>query len=251
MSILLLAAALAAPPELSIQVIYDNTSAREGIEADWGFAALVHFRGRSVLFDSGMKPELFLTNLRKLGIDPRSITHAVISHEHGDHRNGIYTFYKLNSQIEVSFLDNFATAAFDQASGVGMKPRRITGPAEILPGIYTTGVVEGRPSEQALVIETSKGLVVLTGCSHPGVVRMVETAEKQRGQQRVRFLLGGFHLLQDSEQQVSEKIAALKRLRVESIAPTHCTGDRAIGMMRASFGAEFKAAGAGQRFVFE
>jgi 7,8-dihydropterin-6-yl-methyl-4-(beta-D-ribofuranosyl)aminobenzene 5'-phosphate synthase len=109
-----------------------------------------------------------------------------------------------------------------------------------VPGIFTTGVIEGRPPEQALVIETSKGLVVMTGCSHPGVVRMVEAAERQRGKQSVRFLLGGFHLLQDNDQQVSEKIAA-----------AHCTGERAAGMMRASSGAGFKAAGAGQRFVFE
>jgi 7,8-dihydropterin-6-yl-methyl-4-(beta-D-ribofuranosyl)aminobenzene 5'-phosphate synthase len=78
MFIFLLTAALTATPELSVQIIYDNTSAREGIEADWGFAALVSYRGRNVLFDSGTKPDLFLANLKKLNIDPNSITHAVI-----------------------------------------------------------------------------------------------------------------------------------------------------------------------------
>jgi 7,8-dihydropterin-6-yl-methyl-4-(beta-D-ribofuranosyl)aminobenzene 5'-phosphate synthase len=247
----LLAAAVTAAPELSVQIIYDNTSAREGIEADWGFAALVRYQGRTVLFDSGTKPDLFLTNLKKLNIDPSSITHAVISHEHGDHRNGIYALYKLNPKIEVSFLDNFAAPAFDQASAVGMNPRRINGPAEIVPGIYTTGIVDGSPPEQALVIETSKGLVMLTGCSHPGVVRLVEAAEKQRGRKSVRFLLGGFHLLQDTDAQVTEKIASLQRLGVASIAATHCTGDRAIALFREAYGKEFRAAGAGQTFSFD
>jgi len=251
MHLFLLAAVLTAAPELSILIIYDNTSAREGIEADWGFAALVQYQGRTVLFDSGAKPDLFLANLKKLNIDPNSITHAVISHEHGDHRNGIYALYKLNPKIEVNFLDNFAPVAFNQAGAVGMKPRRVTGPQEIVPGIYTTGIVDGSPPEQAMVIETSKGLVILTGCSHPGVVRLVEAAEKQRGRKGVRFLLGGFHLLQDTEAQVTEKIASLKRLGVASIAAAHCTGDRAIALFRNSYGQDFHAAGAGLRFSFE
>ncbi len=251
MFIVLCAAVLTAAPELSVQIIYDNTSAREGIEADWGFAALVRYQGRTVLFDSGAKPDLFLANLKKLDIDPKSITHAVISHEHGDHRNGIYALYRLNPKIEVSFLDSFAPVAFNQASAAGMTPRRVTGPVEIVPGIYTTGSVDGSPPEQALVIETSKGLVMLTGCSHPGVVRLVEAAEKQRGRKDVRFLLGGFHLLQDSEAQVSEKIASLKRLGVASIAASHCTGDRAIALFREAYGKDFRPAGAGQTFSFE
>jgi 7,8-dihydropterin-6-yl-methyl-4-(beta-D-ribofuranosyl)aminobenzene 5'-phosphate synthase len=251
MHILLLAAALAAEPELSVQVIYDNTSAREDIGADWGFAALVRHRGRTVLFDSGTKPDLFLANLRKLNIDPASISHAVISHEHADHRNGIYALYKLNPNIEVSFLSNFNAAAFEQADAVGMKPRRVSGPAEIVPGIYTTGIIDGSPPEQALLIETAKGIVMLTGCSHPGVVPMVEAAGKQRGRKEVRFLLGGFHLLRDSDEQVREKIAGLKRLGVSSVAATHCTGDRAIALFREAWGKEFTAAGAGRRFTFD
>lgn len=251
MTAFVLAAALAAAPELSIRIIYDNTSVQEGLEADWGFAALVSYRGRTMLFDSGTKPELFLANLKKLNIDPGSITHAVISHEHMDHRGGIYALYKLNPSIQVSFLESFAPEAYEQASAAGMKPRRIKGPAEILPGISTTGLVEGSPDEQALVIDTAKGLVILTGCSHPGVVRMVEAARRQYGGKHVRLLLGGFHLLRDSDTQISEKIAGLKSLNVASVAPTHCSGDRAMALFRQAFGEQFRAAGAGQEFKLD
>jgi len=251
MTAMLLAATLAATPELSVRVIYDNTSAQRGVEADWGFAALVTYRGRNLLFDSGAKPDLFLANLKKLNIDPASISHAVISHEHGDHRNGIYALYRVNPSIEVSFLDSFAPAAFEQAAAVGMKPRRIKGPAEIVPGVSTTGLIGGSPDEHALVVDTAKGLVILTGCSHPGVVRMVETAKRQHGGKSVRFLLGGFHLLRDSEKEIAAKIGSLKSLGVDSVAPTHCSGDRATAMFREAFGAAFRTAGAGSLFNFD
>ncbi|MGH9672428.1 MAG: MBL fold metallo-hydrolase, partial [Bryobacteraceae bacterium] len=76
-------------PELEIRVIYDNTSASDGVKEDWGFGALVTFRGRRVLFDTGTKPDLFLENVKKLDIDPRSVEQALISHTHPDHRGGV------------------------------------------------------------------------------------------------------------------------------------------------------------------
>ncbi len=91
-------------PELEIQLIYDNTAAHPALTADWGFAALVSFRGRDVLFDAGTKPDSFLENARKLGIDFKQISAAVISHEHGDHINGIYDAYALNPSMKVFFL---------------------------------------------------------------------------------------------------------------------------------------------------
>ena len=242
---------LATPAELEIQIIYDNTSARAGIEADWGFAALVSFRGQRVLLDSGTKPKLFLENLKKLGIDPASITHAVISHEHGDHINGIYRLYSLNPSMVVYFLDAFPDEAFKRADAVGMKPRRVTGPVEIVPGIYSTGLVEGRPPEQALIVETSKGLVLITGCSHPGVAKLVEAAEKQRGQDSVRLVLGGFHMGGQSESEILTHIARLKELKVQSVVPTHCTGDLAQRLFREAYGDKCDTGGAGKRIVLD
>ena len=101
--------------ELEIRVIYDNTSAQPGIQEDWGYAALVDFRGHRILFDSGTKPDLFLTNLSKMQIDPASITQAMISHEHRDHRSGIYKLYPLHRRLTTHFLDRFPAEAFAEA----------------------------------------------------------------------------------------------------------------------------------------
>lgn len=243
--VLLLLAALLPAAELEIRVVYDNTSARPGVQEDWGFAAVVTFQGRRVLFDSGTKPELFLENLGKLAVSPASIETAVISHEHGDHRNGIYRLWPQNPAIPVRFLDAFPPKAFEEAAAIGMRPLRVTGPEEIVPGVWTTGFVPGRPPEQSLLIETSKGLVMLTGCSHPGIVTLVETALRQRGKDSVYLLLGGFHLFQTPEADITAIAARLKELGVARIRPAHCSGDGAKSIFRRVFGEGFGEAGAG------
>lgn len=237
--------------ELEIKIVYDNTSSDGNLREDWGFAALVEFQGRRILFDSGTYADLFLANLSKLDIDPASITHAVISHSHADHRNGIYRLGLRNHTMRVYFLDDFPPDAFELAMAVGINPVRVKEPLEIVAGVYSTGIVEGSSSEQALVIETSKGLVVLTGCSHPGVGRMVEAAEKLRGKDSVHLLLGGFHMHRLKDEAIGAAIARLQELKVETVAPAHCTGERAKLLFRQAFGERYLPAGAGRRIVIE
>ncbi len=223
--------AIAAPP-VEIRVVYDNTPAQAGLRADWGFAAVVTVNGHRVLFDSGTKPELFMENLKLLEVDPASIECVLISHAHGDHMGGLAPLRALNPQLKVHM------------------PER-SGPFEIAPGIWSTGIIEGQPNEQALAIQTPKGLVLLTGCSHPGIVRMVEAAEKQRGAASLRLLLGGFHMLQQNAAQIQTTVQRLQELKVERLMATHCTGDLATKMFKDAFGVRFETAGAGKRIVLE
>jgi len=183
--------ARAAKPELEILVIFDNESAREDLRRSWGFSALVDFGGHRVLFDAGSDPILLLEHLEKMQIDPKSIEHAVISHQHGDHLRGVYWVFEKNPKMKVHFLDNFPEEAFRRAAVVGMKPLRVKGPFEVVPGIYSTGIIDGLPPEQSLLVETSQGLVMLVGCSHPGVIKLVESAQLQRKKDSIRLLLGG------------------------------------------------------------
>jgi len=231
--LLLWAAALAAPQSrvTEILILYDNTVAQPGLTGDWGFAALVAHNGRRVLLDTGAKAEVFLENLRKLDIDPASIEHVVISHAHADHTGGLERLLALNPRLVVH------------------QPKSPE-PYQVVPGVYSTGVLTGPPSEQALVIDTAKGLVVLTGCSHPGVVRMVEAAQRQRGKDAVRLVLGGFHMLEQSEAQIKATIAALKRMNVGVAMPTHCSGDLTIKLFREAFGAG-PGVGAGRLIVLD
>ncbi len=238
-------------PELEIQILYDNTSAREDLRRGWGFSALIDFRGHRILFDSGSDPILILQHLELMQIDPKSIEHAIISHQHADHLRGVYWIFEKNPDLTVHFLDCFPEEAFRRAKGVKMVPHRITGPFELTPGIFSTGIVDGLPSEQSLVIETSVGPVMLVGCSHPGIVKLVKTVQEQRQKDSIRYLLGGFHLLRKKPEAIKQTINQLQDLNVQSVSPAHCSGDLATEMFQTLYGTQFHAPGVGRRIVIE
>ena len=238
-------------PELEIRIAFDNTSAREDLRRSWGFSAVVDFGGHRVLFDAGSDPILLLEHLEKMQIAPTTIEHAVISHQHGDHLRGVYWVFEKNPTMTVHFLDCFPDEAFRRAAAVQMKPHRVTEPFEVVPGVYSTGIVEGEPPEQSLVIETSQGLVMLVGCSHPGVVKLVETAQTQRKKDSLRLLLGGFHMLRKRPDEIKTAINQLQRLKVRTVIPAHCSGDLARELFPLAYGDQFNTAGAGRRIVID
>ena len=100
------------------------------------------------------------------------------------------------------------------------------------------------PEEEALILDTDQGLVIVTGCAHPGIVDVVRGAKRQRGK-AIRLLVGGFHLLRQSERRIRETISELKALGVNQVAPSHCTGDRATALFRDAWGDGFLEGGCG------
>ncbi|MDP8980375.1 MAG: MBL fold metallo-hydrolase [Acidobacteriota bacterium] len=235
----LLAALLSLPAFTAdrITIVCDNTAARPGLIAAWGFSALVEVGGQRVLFDTGSKPELFLANLRQLGIDKSSITATVISHEHPENPSPIRRILPAGV---IYFLDSVLA----KSSPAGK-------PVQVAKGVWTTGQIDGVPPEQALLVETPKGLVMLVSCAHPGIGKMVQTAEKQRGTDRIRLLIGGLHSYDWTPDQIRPVIADLKKLRVESIVPAHCTGELATRMLHESYGAKWSPAGAGRQIPLD
>jgi 7,8-dihydropterin-6-yl-methyl-4-(beta-D-ribofuranosyl)aminobenzene 5'-phosphate synthase len=220
-----------------ITIVFDNTAARPGLVAAWGFSALVEVRGQRVLFDTGSKPELFLANLRELGIDKNTIAATVISHEHPENPNPVYRILPAGV---IYFLDS--VLAKHPPGG---------NPVQVAKGVWTTGQIDGTPPEQGLIVETSKGLVMLVSCAHPGIGKMVQTAEKQRGTDHIRLLIGGLHSYDWKSEQVRPMIADLRKLHVESIIPAHCTGDLATRMLHESYGDKWAPAGAGRQIPLE
>jgi 7,8-dihydropterin-6-yl-methyl-4-(beta-D-ribofuranosyl)aminobenzene 5'-phosphate synthase len=228
--LLLCASLSAASPELRLTIVYDNTSIRPDLPSDWGFSALVDFRGQRILFDQGAKPGLFQQNLKALGIDPSSIQKTLISHQHPNHSGAMYR--ALPSGL-IDFMD-------------GLSRPHLAPPAQLGPGIYTTGEISGSPPEQALVIETSQGIVMLVSCAHPGIVRMVETVEKQRNVGSIRLLVGGLHMFEQPEQQIRPAVTRLQQLNVQSVALGHCTGDLALRLFHQAYGDHFTTTAAGK-----
>jgi 7,8-dihydropterin-6-yl-methyl-4-(beta-D-ribofuranosyl)aminobenzene 5'-phosphate synthase len=227
----------------AITVLYDNVAYDGRLRTDWGFSALVEYRGETVLFDTGADGKILLANMGVLGIEPARVRQVVLSHAHSDHIGGLRDFLGVSSKPPVFLLAAFGSATI---RGVRASTEAIETSAgmEIAPGIFTTGRVAGTISEQALAIRTPEGLVVITGCAHPGVDRMVKAAVDLAGEPAV-MVVGGFHLGDASRAEIAAELAALRELGVERVAPSHCTGPAATGMFADEFGDGFIRSGAG------
>jgi 7,8-dihydropterin-6-yl-methyl-4-(beta-D-ribofuranosyl)aminobenzene 5'-phosphate synthase len=229
---------------LRITIVYDNNSFDARLKTAWGFSALVEYHGQTLLFDTGGDGRILLDNMRVLGIDPARIQSVVLSHAHGDHTGGLSALLDGNNQPPVYLLPSFADTHKHQ---LGL----MTQVNEVIPGqviadeILTTGEVDGNIPEQALVIRTGEGLVIITGCAHPGIVRIIQRAMELTGDP-VYLVLGGFHLGSKRETEISAILADFRRLGVQKVAPCHCTGERAIAMFSAEYGQAFVQAGVGR-----
>lgn len=229
---------------VTFTIAYDNNAYDPALRTAWGFSCLVETGEATVLFDTGGDSPTLLDNMTKLGIDPQAIDVVVLSHIHGDHIGGLTGLLDTGIRPTV-----YVPAAFPASFKNGVHTRtdlvEVTGPVEILPGVHTTGEAGSGIIEQALAVETGDGLVVVTGCAHPGVVEMVRRAREVAGDE-VALVMGGFHLGRTSRGQIERIIADLGQLGVQKVAPCHCTGDQARQMFADAFGADCLLAGVGQ-----
>jgi 7,8-dihydropterin-6-yl-methyl-4-(beta-D-ribofuranosyl)aminobenzene 5'-phosphate synthase len=188
---------------MKLTIVYDNEVKREGLEAGWGFSALIETeRAPSVLFDTGADSYILLHNMKELGIDPERIGIIVISHAHGDHTGGLEGVLQINKTAEV-----YVPASF-WGTIPGRKITTVTDSIQIAEGVFSTGELGGM--EQSLALKTSQGILVVVGCSHPGLGKIMDTASKFG---RVYGVIGGFHGFHD-----------FRRLEgLSLIGPCHCT----------------------------
>ena len=184
-------------------IVYDNEVKEGKLKAGWGFSSLIQAKNAPlILFDTGADSPTLLHNMKKLNIDVEHIGVIVISHAHGDHTGGLSGVLELNKGAEV-----YLPASFG-----GTIPERkvtiVTEPTQICENVFSTGHLKG--IEQSLALKTDKGIVVVVGCSHPGIGTILDAASKF-GQ--VYGIVGGFHGFRD-----------FKRLDgLSLICPCHCT----------------------------
>ena len=186
---------------MRITIIYDNTTFREDLKADWGFSSFVEVKKRKILFDTGANGDILLSNMEKLKINPQNIEDIFISHPHLDHVGGLSSFLRLNNKVKLWIPSYFAEAK-NAREVIEVKK-----PTKLYEGIYSTGELEG--IEQSLCVETEKGIVIIAGCSHPRMEHILKTAS-QFG--KVYGIIGGLH---------GTRPESLKDL--DLICPTHCT----------------------------
>lgn len=237
------------PPGFKIIILYDNFPYRKGLETDWGFAALVEYEEEKILFDTGASGTLLLTNMKEMGIDPQDLDKVVLSHAHKDHIGGLQAILNSGGRPVVYLLPSFS-ASYKAGLRKMVKVVEVTPEQRLYERIYTTGEIHGPPPEQALILDTTHGLVVITGCAHPGVVTVVSWA-KNHYSENPTLVLGGFHLFNKSEVHVQWVLDEFQRLRVERVAPCHCSGVRTREMFAREFGDRYIEVGAGKVIKIE
>jgi len=187
---------------MRITIVYDNEVKKPGLIADHGFSCLIEAPDTpKILFDTGAKGSILLHNMKELKIDPGSIGVVVISHNHGDHFGGLQAITEANQDAELYLPPSFGGIS-------AKKVTKIKEPVEIRHGIFTTGEVGGM--EQSLAIKTDKGLVVITGCAHPGVGNILDATARFG---KAYGIIGGLHEFHDFDR--------LNPLSL--ICPCHCT----------------------------
>ncbi|MEZ4768830.1 MAG: alpha/beta hydrolase-fold protein [Caldilineales bacterium] len=236
------AAASTARGDMKLTIVYDNSTTDTQLIPEHGFAAVIEYDGHQMLFDTGTNGSLLLENMRLLGIDPRSIEKVIISHGHPDHTGGLLALLDTGVQPTVYAPAN---VLFEIADEVRAKTElvEVTDAMEILPGVHLTQPT-GSVIEQALVLDTRDGSVVITGCAHPGVVNIVRQAQALAGP-KIALLAGGFHLSSLSDSELPGIVAEVRQTGVSRVMPCHCTGARAIGLFRNEYGDDFVKGGVG------
>jgi 7,8-dihydropterin-6-yl-methyl-4-(beta-D-ribofuranosyl)aminobenzene 5'-phosphate synthase len=267
------------PPPNRVTILYDAFGNRRHLTRDWGFAALVEYGGKRILFDTGNNADIFAHNVRALGIDLRRLDFVVVSHRHGDHVAGlnyllqvnphvkIYaprenfgvfgsalpgTFYRRNPILPDSMRYFNAAVREELRSGTPWPTANFSWVdtlTEVAPGVAIISTISNTPGtlelrELSLAIRTPKGLVLLVGCSHPGIETILDAS--RRWSDHVYLIFGGLHLVTSADTTVTRIAAALHDTwRIDGIAPGHCTGEPAFDALKRLFGARYIYAGLG------
>jgi len=232
-------------PEITLISVYDNYQVNPELKTDWGFGLVIKTSNERILFDTGGNSNILLFNMRKLRIDPKSIDKVVISHIHGDHLGGLEGFLKENSKVKVFVPASFPDSVKEMIKSYGASFVDVSRPQKISDFVFSTGELYGPPKEQSLVINSKKGLIVITGCAHPGIVNIVKKAKEMFPQKEVYLVLGGFH--HPPKRVVSE----LKELKVKKVAPSHCSGDEIRELFKKEYQNDFIENGVGKIIYIE
>ncbi|MBJ6801293.1 MBL fold metallo-hydrolase [Geomonas propionica] len=261
-----------------IRVLCDNTAgAISGTLGEHGFAALVQAGDQPLLFDTGGGHTL-LHNAQRMNVDLKSVDQVVLSHGHYDHAGGLWPLLQAAGPKRILAHPGVFTRRYvlregstrsvgipyseDFLTGLGASFSYSDAFREVMPGVFLTGEVPRATSyeegdaglfcdeagcqrdqvtdDQSLVIVTEKGLLLLLGCCHAGVVNTLELARERTGVEQVYGVVGGCHLAFSSQPQIDATIKALKRYGLKKICPGHCTGFHAAARLATAFPGGFK-----------
>jgi 7,8-dihydropterin-6-yl-methyl-4-(beta-D-ribofuranosyl)aminobenzene 5'-phosphate synthase len=263
-------------------VLYDAFGKTSKMEKDWGYAALVEYGGRRVLFDTGDNPDILAQNVKAEGVDLNKLDFVVISHRHSDHMGGLTYLLKVNPTVKIYapkeafgiFGSDLSSSFYRKDTSLDAEQRYYDGTpppvmrfgsawpganfqlvdrtVELTPDIHLILSVSDKPGtlelrELSLAVNTPDGMVLVVGCSHPGIDKIVEAVSTINP--RIHLITGGFHLVVASDSDIETIVTALhEKFKVENVAPGHCTGEPAFAALKKAFGDRYVYAGLGTTF---
>ncbi|HOE16817.1 MAG TPA: MBL fold metallo-hydrolase [Syntrophorhabdaceae bacterium] len=226
---------------MKIKVLFENKRINNALSFGWGVSFLIE---DSVLFDTGEDAGCLLHNMSVMGVERNGIKTVIISHEHFDHTGGLWEVLRNNPRVDLYICRDSSRGFKDKAHSYGCNVIEVGASfSSIADSIYTTGQMEmlhgfGRIVEQSLVLDTPKGLTILTGCAHQGIINIVKRV-KENIKKDIYLVMGGFHLLDEPVRKIWEVNSRLKESGIQKVGPSHCTGEEAIETFRESYGDNF------------
>lgn len=232
--------------DIIITVTYDNNPYDPELTTEWGFSCLIEGAEQTILFDTGGSGSTLMSNMGKLDIDPGEIDIIVLSHIHGDHVDGLPAVLRQNSDVTVYVPQSFPYSFKEDVKGFGAELVQVSSePVGICENVYSTGEMGPWVNEQSLAIRTDRGLVIITGCAHPGIVRIVSRA-KDILQDDILFVMGGFHLGDTPRSDIQDIVSRFRELGVVYAGPCHCTGSTAQELFKEEYGQYYVDIGVGR-----
>ena len=275
------------PAQNRVTILNDAFGDNPQLEQDWGYAALIEFEGKRILFDTGDNIQVFRKNVEAMHVDLTHLDMVIITHAHGDHTSGLRYVLSVNPKVKLYvpddpyFTGSVLPGAFLTADarpelpakmryfrgGIRPEPKgwvawtdtNMTAVSEamtVAPHIRLVSLVSEKPAfkglrEISLVLDTPKGPVVFVGCSHPGIERILEAATASAQDKSVAMIVGGLHLLQDSPEQVESTLNTLTdTYHVQTMAVGHCSGELAFLRVQQRWGDRNRYAGLGETVAF-
>ncbi len=272
--------------KIKFTTLSENTVSSTGFIGEWGLAILIETDECTVLLDTGPGRSAAY-NADKIGIDLTNVEKIVLSHGHLDHTGGLKEILEKTGPVEIIAHPDVWASKYSIPSGqkprkigipttkeelvrLGATLTLSRKPVWISDNIVTTGEVpmatdfeaidsnlfveeggEMFPDElrddRGVIIKTDVGLVLFSGCAHRGIVNMLYHAREIAGENRVYAVIGGTHLFRSSEERVALTINEFKKMGVQKIGVSHCTGQWASADIAREFGQDiffFNNAGA-------
>ena len=262
-----------------ITVLYDAFGKDAAMTKDWGYAALVEINGKRILFDTGDDAAVLAKNVKAKGVDLTKLDFVVLSHRHSDHVSGLSYVLSVNPQVKIYapkegfgiFGSDLPSKFYRKDESLPAEMRYYNGAppetmqfgtlfpganihlidktTEVTPGITLIALISDAPGtrelkELSLAIDTPDGVVLVVGCSHPGIETIV--AEAVKINPHIHFLTGGFHLVAAQDPVIEKIVNALHdTYKVDFIAPGHCTGEPTFTALQKAFGDRYLYAGLG------